>query len=103
MLDAPVAFEIEDRILAEDGGIEIAVRNDELVALGCCLADDLAVGIDDETAADQRMTVLVASLGDRDHPGRVLIGARLHCQAIVEQALLRAFVGFLRIDATGVL
>ena len=38
MLDAPVAFEIEDRILAEDGGIEIAVRNDEFVALGCASA-----------------------------------------------------------------
>ena len=47
MLDAAVALEIEYRLLAENRRVEIAVRGDELVALGCRLRDDLAVWVDE--------------------------------------------------------
>ena len=73
--------EIEDRLLAEDGGVEIAGVNQQLVLLGLGLGDDLAVGIDDQAAADQRMAVLDAGLGDGHDPGRVLIGAGLQRRA----------------------
>jgi hypothetical protein len=47
MLNAPVTLEIEYRLHAEDGRVEIAVRRDELVAFGCRLRDDLAVRVDE--------------------------------------------------------
>jgi len=50
-----------------------------------------------QAAADQGVTVLVAGLGHRDHEGRILIGARLHRQAIVEVALVCAFLAVLRV------
>ena len=51
MLDAAVALEIEDRFLAEDGGVEIAIGHDQFVVLGLGLGDDLAVRIDDQLPA----------------------------------------------------
>lgn len=48
MLDAAVLGEIEDRVLAEPGGVEIAGMNQQFVRLGPGLDDDLAVGIDDQ-------------------------------------------------------
>ena len=44
------------------------------------------------------MAVLRAALSDRDDPSRVLIGAGLKRQTIVEHAFLRSLVCFLRID-----
>ena len=69
MLDAAVALEIEYRLLAENRRVEIAVRGDELVALGCRLRDDLAVRVDDHAAGNQGMAVLAAALRHRDYPG----------------------------------
>ena len=55
MLDAAMAGEIEDRLLAEDGGVEIAGVNQQFVFFGFRLDDDLAIRIDDQAAADQRV------------------------------------------------
>src|SRR6266436_6342385 len=98
VLDAAVPLEVEDRLLAEDRGVEIAVGNDEFVVLALRLGADGALGIDDHAAADHRMAVLTSRLGDRHHEGRVLIGTGLHAEAMVEQALLRSLVGLLRVD-----
>ena len=62
------------------------------------LGDDLAVRIDDAASAEQRVAVLDAAFRGRDHEGRVLVGAGLHREIMVEQALLRPFLGLLRID-----
>jgi len=92
MLDAAVALEVEDRLFAEDCRVEVAIRDNQLIVLRSRFGDDLAVGIDDDAAGDHGMAVLGACLGNRDHPGRVLVGARLQGEAVVEQTLLRAFV-----------
>ena len=68
MLDPAMPGEVEDRLLAEPGGIKIARHDQHLVALGRRLRDDLAIGIDDQGAADQMMTVLDTGLGHSDHP-----------------------------------
>src|SRR5262249_58539096 len=60
MLDATVALEVEDRLLAENGGVEVTVRHDQFVILGLGLGDDLAIGIDDDAAGDQGKAVLRA-------------------------------------------
>ena len=62
MLDAAVERKIEDRVLAEDGGVEIAGVNQEFVVLGLRLHDDLAIRIDDQAAADQGVAILDAGL-----------------------------------------
>ena len=64
MLNAAVTREIEDRLLAEDGGVEIAGVNHQFIFLGLGLGDDLAVRIDDQAAAEQRVAILDAGLGD---------------------------------------
>src|SRR5258708_29428656 len=87
MLDASVALEVEDCLLAENCGVEVAVSHDQFVMLGLGLGDDLAIGIDDDAAGDHGQAVLRAALCRRDDPGRILIGARLNHQAVVEQAL----------------
>ena len=66
MLDAAMPGEIEDRGLAENGGIEIASVDQNLVVFGLGLGDDLAIGIDDQAAAKQRVPILDAGLTDRD-------------------------------------
>src|SRR6185437_1583370 len=91
MLDAAMAGEVEHRRLAEDGRIEVAGMDNELVRLGSPLGDDLAAGRDDQGSAHQGMPVLDAGLRHRDHPGRVLIGTGLKRQAVMEEALLEAF------------
>ena len=83
-----MALEVEDRLLAEAGGVEIAGVHEQLVLLGAGLGDDLAVGVDDDAAAEQRVPVLDAGLGHGHHPGRVLIGAGLQRELVVEDALL---------------
>ena len=68
MLDAAVAGEVEDRLLAEHGGVEIAGVDQKLVLFGLGFGDNLAIGIDDQAAADQRKAILDAGLGDRTRP-----------------------------------
>ena len=53
--------------------------------------------MDDAAAAEQRVAVLDAAFRGRDHEGGVLVGAGLHREVMVEQALLRPFLGLLRI------
>jgi len=69
MLDAAVEREIEDRILAEDGGVEIAGVNQQLVLFGFGFDNDLAIRIDDQAAADQGMAILDAGLTAADIDG----------------------------------
>src|SRR5205823_12061626 len=64
VLDAPVALEVEDRLLPEHGGVEIAIGDDELVLLGTRFDHDLPVGIDDHAACDQGVPVLGAAFRD---------------------------------------
>src|SRR5262249_38408709 len=97
VLDAAVALEVENRLLAERGGIEIAVGDDQLVVLGLRLGDDLAVGRGDDAAGDQRVAVLDPPLRYSDHPARGLIRAGLHAQPIVEQPLLGPLTAALRV------
>ena len=82
MLDATVTGEVEDGLLSEGGRVEIARMQQKLVALGTCLCDDLAIGIDDQAASNEREAVLDASLRDRHDPRRVLIRSRLHGQRL---------------------
>src|SRR5262249_56335007 len=58
MLDASVALEVEDCLLAENCGVEVAVGHDQFVILGLGLGDDLAIGIDDDAAGDHGKAVL---------------------------------------------
>ena len=53
VLDAAVALEVEDGLLAESSGVEVAIGDDQFVVLGLGLGDDLAVGVDDDAAGDQ--------------------------------------------------
>src|SRR5262249_24189103 len=69
MLDASVALEVEDCLLAENCGVEVAVGHDQFVILGLGLGDDLAIGIDDDAAGDHGKAVLRAALCHRDDPG----------------------------------
>ena len=80
--------EIEERGSAEGGGIEVASVDQNLVVVSLGLGHDLAIGIDDQAAAKQRVAIFDAGLGDRDHPGRILVGARLHGQAVLAQGML---------------
>jgi hypothetical protein len=52
MLDASVALEIEDRLLAEHRRVEIAIVDEQLVAFHLRFGDDLAVRVDDNAAGD---------------------------------------------------
>src|SRR5258708_19971513 len=78
MLDAAVAREVEDRGLAEHGRVEIAGVNEKLVVLGLGFRDDLAVRVDDQTAAEQWEAILDAGFRASHDPLRVLAGAALH-------------------------
>ena len=62
MLDAAMTGEIENGLLAEDSGVEIARMDQELVIFGFRFRDDLAIGIDNQAAADQWKPVLDAGL-----------------------------------------
>ena len=97
MLDAAVLGEIEDRVLAEPGGVEIAGMNQQFVRLGSGLDDDLAVGIDDQAATEQGVAVLDAGLRNADDPGRILVGPGLQREPIVEHPLLECFHALLGI------
>lgn len=59
-----MAGKVEDRLLAEPGCVEIAGIREDLVVLTFGLGDDLAIRIDDDAAADQRMAILDAGLGN---------------------------------------
>src|SRR5205085_451869 len=85
VLNTAVAGEIEDRGLAEDRCIEIAGMDQQLIIIGLRLDSDLAIGIDDQRASEQGVSVLDAGLRDRDAPCRVLISASLHTQPIVKE------------------
>src|SRR5271169_4753861 len=98
MFDTAMAGEVEDGLFAESGGIEIARMYQQFIIFGFGFRDDLAIGIDNETAADQRKTILDASFGDGHNPRRVLVRPGLDGQAVMEQPRLRAFVALLRID-----
>jgi len=54
----------------------------QLVILGLGHGGDLAVGIDDDAARDQRVAILDAALRHRHDPGRILIGAGLEREAM---------------------
>ena len=69
MLDPPVGGEVEDGLLAEGAGVEVAIGGDELVLQRAALGDDLAGRRDNHRAAHQVVAILVARLGDADHPG----------------------------------
>ena len=87
MLDAAMPRKVEDGLLAENRRVEIAGVNQQFVVFGLGFRDNLAVGIDDQAAADQRKSVLDAGLGDGDDPGRILIGPGLNGKTIVKQPL----------------
>src|SRR5207237_8030118 len=78
VLDTAVALEVEDSVLVESRGVEIAIGDDQFIVFGPGLRDDFAIRIDDQAAAEQRVPVLHAALRGRDHEGRILIGAGLH-------------------------
>ncbi len=78
MLDTTMTGEVEDGLLAEHGRVEVAGMNQKLVGLGAGLRDNLAVGIDDQAASNEREAVLDAGFGDSHDPCRVLIRAGLH-------------------------
>src|ERR1700745_3321901 len=80
VLDAPVALEVEDGLLAEDRGIKIAIGNDQLVAFARCRHDDLTVWIDNKTTRNHGVPILDATLRHSNHPSGILIGARLQGQ-----------------------
>src|ERR1700753_2409726 len=80
MFDTAMLREVENSLFAEGGRIKVARVNQKLVIFGLGFRDDLAIGIDDEAAAEQREAILDASLGDGNDPGRILIGSRLHRQ-----------------------
>src|SRR6185295_9829742 len=98
MLNAAMKGEIEDRVLAEDGGVEIAGVNEEFILFGPGLDNDLAVRIDDQAAADQGVAILDTGLGDGYDPGRVLVSAGLRREPVVEQPLLGPLLTLLGID-----
>ena len=58
--------------------------DDDLVVERNRLRGDLAGRRDDAGAADQRLAVLEAGLGGGRDPERVLVGAGLHRQMVVE-------------------
>ena len=62
MLDAAVLGEVENCILAECGSVEVAGVNQQFVFFGAGLDDDLAIRVDDESAADQRVAILDTAL-----------------------------------------
>ena len=64
MLDAAMLGEVEDRVLAERRGVEVAGVNQQFVAFRPGLDDDLAIRIDDQAAAEQGMAILDTGLGD---------------------------------------
>src|SRR5215212_2122560 len=64
VLDAAVALEVEDRLLAEARGVEVAVVHEDAVLLALELGDDLAVGVHDAGAAHAVVAVFGAGLGD---------------------------------------
>ena len=84
MLDAPVLGEIEQGLLVVGAFVQVADRGDQLVAFGLRQRDDLARGRDHGAAADQVAAFLEARLGDADHPDRILVGAGLHREVVVE-------------------
>jgi hypothetical protein len=84
VLRLPVAREVEHRRLVRPAEREIAAGRDQLVAERAGHRHRLAGGRDDRRLADQIAALLAAGLGDADHPRRVLIGARLHRQLVVE-------------------
>src|SRR5271167_2436688 len=98
MLDTTMTGEVEDGLLAEDGGVEVARMDQEFVVFRLGFRDNLAVGINDQTTADEREAVLDTGLGDSHDPGGVLVSPGLHGEAIVEQPLLGPFLALLRID-----
>ena len=73
----------------------VELRHDQFVILGFRRRDDLAVRIDDAATAEHREAILDAAFRGRDHEGGVLIGAGLHREIMMEQALLGPFLGLL--------
>jgi len=68
--------------LPENSRVGVAVGDNQLVILGLGHGGDLAVGIDDDAARDQRVAILDAALRHRHDPGRILIGAGLEREAM---------------------
>src|SRR5215467_496852 len=62
--------------------IEVDARDDELVARGGGLGEDLPLWADDARAADQLHAVLDARLGDAHHEAGVRIGACPHAELV---------------------
>jgi hypothetical protein len=84
MLDPAMLGEIEHRLLVEAADVEIAFGDENLVAAAGGLRNDFAGRSNDATAGKKFAALLIAGLGDADHPCAVLIGTRLHAQVIVE-------------------
>src|SRR5215203_3476735 len=97
VLDPAVALEVEDRLLAEARGVQVAVVHEDAVLLALELGDDLAVGVHDAGSAHAVVAVFGAGLGDGDDPGGVLVGAGLEREAVVKEALLDRLAGLLRV------
>src|SRR5919112_3915069 len=85
VLDATVALEVEDRLLAEARRVQVAVVHEDAVLLALELGNDLAVGVHDAGSTHAVVAVFGARLRDGDDPGGVLIGAGLEREAVVEQ------------------
>src|ERR1700753_511089 len=77
VLDAPMATEVEDRLLAETGSVEIAGVHQEFVCFGSGLDDDFSARINDKAATDQGEAIFHAGFCDAHDPRRVLVRAGL--------------------------
>ena len=76
--------EVEDGLAIAGSEVEVAARGDDLVFQRHRLRHDLAGRRDDGALADHVGTLLDAALRGADDPGRVLVGAGLHRQVVVE-------------------
>ena len=97
MLDTAVLGEVEHRLLAHLHQVEAQIGDDQLVLQRLRLGDDLARGLRDQRPADHADTFLDAGLRRGDDIARILIGAGLHDEVVVEVAQM------LRLEGGGVL
>src|SRR5262245_4117664 len=84
VLDPPVRGEIEHVLLVELADVEIAPREDELVADRRRARHDLARRRHDAAAAEELAALLAPRLGDGDDPDAVLVGGGLERKRVVE-------------------
>ena len=92
MLDATVAGEIVSGFLQVAPEVHIAVVTDDFILLGSRLGDDLTGRRDDARTTDHPMAVFATRFRRSNHPRRILVGAGLHGQMIVEHLQMHGFV-----------